>query len=164
MKWSEVGGMSCSVARTASIIGDRWTILILRNAFLRIRRFEDFQANLGITRHLLAGRLKRLVDEAILERVPYQESPLRYEYRLTLKGRALYPILVQMTVWGDAWMDGGKGPPLLYKHLSCGKTITPRLSCPECGEALDARQMTVVPGPGLALADAVGRKPGRGRA
>jgi len=163
MKWSEVGEMSCSVARTASIIGDRWTMLILRNAFLRIRRFEDFQSNLGITRHLLAGRLKRLVEEGILRRELYQDAPPRYEYRLTLKGKALYPVLMAMTVWGDAWMDGGKGPPLLYQHTSCGKTITPRMSCPECGETLDPQQVTPLPGPGLTLADAVGSKRARGK-
>ncbi|HSW13352.1 MAG TPA: helix-turn-helix domain-containing protein [Solimonas sp.] len=164
MKWSETGGMSCSVARTASVIGDRWTILILRNAFLRIRRFEDFQSNLGITRHLLAGRLKRLVEEGILERVSYQDAPPRFEYRLTLKGRALYPIVVAMTAWGDAWMDGGKGAPLLLQHKSCGKVVTPQLSCPECGEAIEPQQMSALPGPGLMLADAVGRKPRRKKA
>lgn len=156
MKWSEVGSLSCSVARTASVIGDRWTILILRNAFLRIRRFEDFQSNLGITRHLLAGRLKRLVDEGILTRTPYQESPPRYEYRLTSKGRQLYPVLISMAAWGDAFMDEGKGPPVLYRHEPCGHTVTPRLSCPDCGEAVHAHEITPLPGPGLVLADAVG--------
>ncbi|AXQ30179.1 transcriptional regulator [Solimonas sp. K1W22B-7] len=158
MKWSEVGGLSCSVARTASVIGDRWTILILRNAFLRIRRFEDFQSNLGITRHLLAGRLKRLVDEGILARVAYQESPPRYEYRLTSKGKLLYPVLIAMATWGDSFMDGGKGAPVLYQHKSCGKIVTPQLACPECGGAMHAHEVTALPGPGLKLADAVGRK------
>lgn len=158
MKWSEVGGLSCSVARTASVIGDRWTILILRNAFLRIRRFEDFQANLGITRHLLAGRLKRLVEEGILERVAYQDAPPRYEYRLTSKGKLLYPVLIAMATWGDAFMDGGKGAPVLYQHKLCGKIVKPQLSCPDCGEAMQAHEVTALPGPGLKLADAVGRK------
>jgi DNA-binding HxlR family transcriptional regulator len=125
MKWDEVGEMPCSIARTAAIIGDRWTLLILRNAFLGMRRFEDFQANLGLTRHLLASRLKRLVAEGILARVPYQQAPLRHEYRLTDKGKALYPVLLALTAWGDAWMDQGAGPPLLYRHQSCGKTMRP---------------------------------------
>lgn len=158
MKWSEVGGLSCSVARTASVIGDRWTILILRNAFLRIRRFEDFQANLGITRHLLAGRLKRLVEEGILERVAYQDAPPRYEYRLTAKGKLLYPVLIAMATWGDAFMDGGQGAPVLYQHKRCGKIVKPQMSCPDCGEAMHAHEVVALPGPGLKLADAVGRK------
>jgi DNA-binding HxlR family transcriptional regulator len=158
MKWDEVGEMPCSIARTAAIIGDRWTLLILRNAFLGMRRFEDFQANLGLTRHLLASRLKRLVAEGILARVPYQQAPLRHEYRLTDKGKALYPVLLALTAWGDAWMDQGAGPPLLYRHQSCGKTMRPVTVCSECQLPLDAHHVTPLPGPGLAAA----RRRGRG--
>jgi DNA-binding HxlR family transcriptional regulator len=157
MKWDEVGEMPCSIARTASVIGDRWTLLILRNAFLRLRRFEDFQANLGVTRHLLASRLKRLVDEGILARVPYQQAPLRHEYRLTDKGKALYPVLLALTAWGDAWMDQGAGPPLLYRHQSCGKTIRPVTVCSECHAPLEAHHVTPLPGPGLVAARRTGR-------
>jgi DNA-binding HxlR family transcriptional regulator len=151
MKWDDVGEMPCSIARTASIIGDRWTLLILRNAFLRMRRFEDFQANLGVTRHLLASRLKRLVEAGILARVPYQQAPLRHEYRLTDKGKALYPVLLALTAWGDAWMDQGAGPPLLYQHHKCGQHTRPLMVCSECHLPLDAHQVTPLPGPGLAV-------------
>src|SRR5262245_9027633 len=101
MRWREIGGMTCSVARALSIVGDRWTLLILRDAFLRTRRFEDFQASLNLTRHRLADRLRKLVDAGVLERVRYQERPSRYEYRLTEKGRDLYPVIVSLVRWGD---------------------------------------------------------------
>lgn len=149
MKWDDVGEIPCSVARSLSVLGDRWTLLILRNAFLRMRRFEDFQANLGLTRHLLASRLKRLVSEGILERVAYQQAPARYEYRLTDKGRALHPVLMTLTAWGDRWMDQGKGPPLLYQHKHCGKLMKPTLVCSECGEPVEAHHVVPLAGPGL---------------
>lgn len=152
MKWKQVAEMPCSIARATSVIGDRWTVLILRNAFLRMRRFEDFQANLGMTRHLLASRLKRLVDEGILARVPYQQAPLRHEYRLTVKGKALYPVLMALTAWGDVWMDKGAGPPLLYQHQTCGKHMHPVMVCSECHEPIDIHHVTPQPGPGLAVA------------
>ena len=101
MRWNEISGMQCSVARALSVIGDRWTLLVLRDAFLRTRRFEDFQRQLGVTRHLLAGRLKKLVAAGILEKVRYQEKPARYEYRLTEKGRDLHPVIVSLLRWGD---------------------------------------------------------------
>src|SRR5215471_2867844 len=86
MRWNELSEENCSMARTVSVIGDRWTLLILRDCFLRVRRFEDFQERLGITRPILANRLKKLVDEFVLVKVPYQQRPRRYEYRLTQKG------------------------------------------------------------------------------
>ena len=91
MRWNELSEENCSMARTVSVIGDRWTLLILRDCFLRVRRFEDFQERLGITRPILANRLKKLVDEFVLVKVPYQQRPVRYEYRLTQKGLDLYP-------------------------------------------------------------------------
>ena len=104
MRWNDIGGITCSVARTLSVVGDRWTLLILRDAFLRTRRFEDFQAHLGMTRHRLADRLAKLVEHGVFERVRYQERPERYEYRLTEKGRDLYPVIVSLVGWGDRWM------------------------------------------------------------
>ena len=86
MRWNNLDDEACSLARTVSVIGDRWTLLILRDCFLRVRRFEDFQARLGITRPILASRLRKLVKEFVLTKVPYQERPLRHEYRLTQKG------------------------------------------------------------------------------
>ena len=99
MKWQNVGEQPCSVARALSVIGDRWTMLILRNAFVGIRRFDDFQANLGVTRHVLSDRLKRLVEHEILKRTPYQDRQERFEYRLTEKGLELYPVLLTLAAW-----------------------------------------------------------------
>jgi DNA-binding HxlR family transcriptional regulator len=149
MKWDDTAGLPCSIARTMSVIGDRWTMLILRNAFLRMRRFEDFQANLGVTRHLLASRLKRLVAEGILARVPYQKSPLRHEYRLTDKGKSLHSLLMAIAAWGDEWMDQGAGPPMVYLHQSCGKHVRPVTVCSECHEPLSIHNVQPLPGPGL---------------
>ena len=142
MRWDEIKGMPCSVARTLSVIGDRWTLLVLRDAFLRTRRFEDFQRQLGVTRHLLAGRLRKLVEAGILERVRYQEKPARYEYRLTEKGRDLYPVIVALLRWGDRWMSDESGPPLTLVHKACGHAMHPTLVCPDCGEAVGARDVT----------------------
>ncbi len=149
MRWGEIGGMTCSVARALSIVGDRWTLLILRDAFLRTRRFEDFQASLRLTRHRLADRLKKLVDAGVLERVRYQDRPPRYEYRLTEKGRDLYPVIVSLVRWGDRWMAGADGPPIELIHRSCGHQITPTLTCPDCGQAISARDMQPQLGPAL---------------
>src|SRR5258708_37323575 len=147
MCWKELSEENCSVARTVSVIGDRWTLLILRDCFLRVRRFEDFQERLDITRPILASRLKKLVDEFVLVKVPYQQRPLRYEYRLTQKGLDLYPIVMAIVHWGDVYMVGKKGRPLLHTHDLCGKDFDPLLVCSECGEPLMARQVHCRPGP-----------------
>lgn len=149
MSWDEVGEMPCSVARSLAIVGDRWTLLILRNVFLRVRRFADLQTQLGIPRHVLSTRLKRLVEEDVLAKVAYQESPPRYEYKLTEKGKDLYPVILSLVAWGDKWLDQGKGPPLLYRHKQCGHTFRPTLACSECGEPITARDVAVEMGPGM---------------
>lgn len=147
MKWDDVGNLNCSVARSLAVIGDRWTMLVLRNAFLGTRRFDDFQLQLGVTRHVLAERLKRLVEAEIFRKEAYQ--PNRYEYRLTDKGRALYPVLLSLTAWGDAWLDEGRGKPLVFQHKGCGKMMTPTMVCSECGEPVTARDVIPMAGPGL---------------
>lgn len=147
MKWDDIGSLNCSIARSLALIGDRWTLLLLRNAFLGTRRFDDFQSQLGVTRHVLAERLKRLVEADILNKEAYQ--PNRYEYRLTTKGRALYPVLLALTAWGDAFLDEGAGPPIIYHHKNCGKAMTPTMTCSECGEAVHARDVLPMVGPGF---------------
>lgn len=149
MKWRALDAEPCSIARTLSFVGDRWSLLVLRDCFLRVRRFEEFQRRLGVTRHILADRLKRFVDADILTRVAYQTKPERHEYVLTEKGLALYPVLMAMARWGDAYMDDGAGPPLRYRHRPCGHHFSPAMCCSECGEALDPRAVIVEPGPGL---------------
>jgi DNA-binding HxlR family transcriptional regulator len=148
MRWNDLKTETCSVARTVSVIGDRWTILILRDCFLRVRRFEDFQARLGITRHVLADRLRKLVRLGVLQRVRYQQKPRRYEYRLTPKGLDLQPVLLAIMHWGDTHMAGRRGRPVLLEHLDCGHVFDPVVACSQCGGPVGARNVRVRPGPG----------------
>ena len=141
--------MSCSVARTLAVVGDRWTLMVLRDCFLGTRRFDDFQSQLGATPHVLSDRLRKLVEEGVLERVAYQERPRRHEYRLTEKGLDLYPVIASLVRWGDRWTAGAEGPPLLLHRRDCGHATTPTLCCSECGETLDPRHMEARPGPAL---------------
>jgi DNA-binding HxlR family transcriptional regulator len=136
------------VARTLAIIGDRWTLMILRNCFLGSRRFGDFQRHLGAARNLVADRLAKLVDAGILERRVYQQRPLRHEYLLTPKGRELQPVMLALVAWGDAWTDDGSGPPVENVHTTCGKPMHQQGVCSECGEPLTTRNVRPRPGPG----------------
>jgi DNA-binding HxlR family transcriptional regulator len=140
MKWDALEEEPCSLARTVAVIGDRWSLLILRECFLRKRRFEAFQASLGITRHLLAERLKKLVRFGVLRRIPYQESPKRYEYILTQKGLDLYPIIMSIVNWGNIHMVDSRGRPMLHEHKKCGKLFDPVMVCSECGEPVRKRR------------------------
>ncbi len=148
VKWNELGQETCSVARTLSVIGDRWTLMILRDAFLQVTRFDDFQKDLGISRHRLSERLKKLVEDGVLNKVEYQNNPPRFEYRLTKKGVGLYPVLMMMVKWGDEHLDQGKGAPMVYKHEACGHYFKPQLSCSECSEPIGANEVVPELGPG----------------
>ncbi len=148
MQWNELDQQSCSMSRTLSVVGDRWTLMILRDCFLKVRRFDEFQARLGIGRPILADRLQKLVDSFVLTKVAYRENPVRHEYRLTQKGLDLYPVIMAIVHWGDVHMSGKKGRPLLHQHLGCGQQFDPVQVCSECAVALDPRQVRVVPGPG----------------
>jgi DNA-binding HxlR family transcriptional regulator len=141
MRWNELAEQECSLARTLAVIGDRWTLLVLREAFLRVRRFEDFQQNLGIARRVLSERLAHLTAEGVLEKHPYQDKPLREEYRLTAKGLDLYPSLMALIHWGDKHCAGPDGPPVLHRHKTCGHDFRSVASCSECGEVLDPREV-----------------------
>lgn len=138
----------CSVARSLETIGDRWTMLIIRDAFLGMRRFDDFQRDLGIARNVLSDRLARLVDDGILERRAYQERPERFEYRLTEKGIDLWPVLVSLMKWGDRHAPEMAGPPTLILHRGCGGEVDERFVCQSCGAPVDARSAEARPGPG----------------
>jgi DNA-binding HxlR family transcriptional regulator len=142
MKRTSFADMDCSIARTLEVIGEWWTMLILREAFNGVRRFDGFQARLGIARNVLATRLQRLVDSGILERRRYQERPERFEYRLTDKGRDLYPVLMSLMHWGDRWAVGEDGPPVRLTH-KCGHAPGPILACQHCGEEMSPRDVTV---------------------
>ena len=149
MRWSEIGSEVCSVARALSIVGDRWTLLILREAFLRTRRFQDFQARLGASRNIVADRLQKLVEHGVLERRRYHEHPPRFEYRLTEKGRDLYPVVISLANWGDRWLDEGNGRPIEHVHRPCGHVMSAVATCSECGEPLDPREVEPRLGPAL---------------
>lgn len=150
MRWDDIDLQVCSVARALSVVGERWTLLILRDAFLGTRRFDQFQSRLGITRHRLSERLGKLVDQGVLTRVQYSEKPPRHEYRLTRKGLALYPVLMTLGHWGDEWMERGQGAPVEYFHQRCGKKMKTVLTCSECGEDLRPQHVTPMVGPALA--------------
>jgi DNA-binding HxlR family transcriptional regulator len=140
-------GMNCSVAQTLEIVGEWWTVLILRDAFFGVNRFDQFQERLGIARNVLTDRLGRLVDHGILERTAYQAHPVRHEYRLTAKGRDLWPVLVAIRQWGDAWA-APHGPPVELVHSTCGRVATARPTCSACGELIDPATIRSRPGPG----------------
>lgn len=145
MRWSEIGNERCSVARTLSVIGERWTTLVLREAFLGTRRFEDFQQRTGAARPVLADRLRLLTTHEVLRKQRYAERPDRFEYRLTEKGLELYPVIVALMHWGDRWMDDGAGPPLQLTHLGCDGPLRPTLACGSCGEPVTARDVHPTP-------------------
>jgi DNA-binding HxlR family transcriptional regulator len=144
---------ACSIARTLELIGDRWTLLIVRDAFMGVHRFEVFQRSLGIARNVLTDRLDRLVDAGILRRQLYQERPDRYEYRLTRKGVDLWPMLITTIKWGDKHL-ASEGPPILIRHKDCGGDIDQRLHCVACGAELGPTDVFVERGPGAKAAAA----------
>ncbi|MFI0354534.1 winged helix-turn-helix transcriptional regulator [Actinomadura sp. 9N407] len=138
---------NCSIARSLEVVGDRWTLLVIRSAFEGVRRFDDFQDALGVARNVLTDRLIRLCDEGILRRVRYQERPDRFEYRLTRKGVELWPVIMTLLKWGDRHYAPG-GPPLLVGHAGCPGLLTDRLTCDHCGAVLEPDQVEPRPGPG----------------
>ena len=150
MRWTEIGEQTCSVARTLGVVGDRWTLMILRDSFLGTRRFGDFQRHLGAARNLVADRLSKLVENGILERRQYQDRPARFEYLLTRKGRDLQAVMLALVAWGDRWMDDGNGPPLENVHTGCGRPMHLQGVCSECGEAITLDNVRPRLGPGLA--------------
>jgi DNA-binding HxlR family transcriptional regulator len=139
----------CTIARAVDLLGEGWTLLVLRQACLGTRRFEDFQRALGIGRNILTLRLNRLVDEGLLHRVEYQERPRRHEYRLTEKGRDVYPILAAMAAYGDKWLVGDEGTPLVLHHTACDHDMHAVVVCSECDQPLDVRAVRATPGPGI---------------
>ncbi len=140
-----------SVERTLALVGgERWTFVILREIFLGVRRFGQLVRNLNIPRPTLAARLRSLVDNGLLVRVPYAQDPERFEYRLTDSGRDLFPAVVTLMQWGDKHLPVPEGPPLVLRHQSCGQIVEARLLCSNCNQELNARNVTPPePGPGF---------------
>lgn len=150
MRWEEIDSQVCSIARALAIFGDRWTLLIIRDAFRRVRRFSEFQKSLGITKHRLSDRLTRLVYSGILEKRMYDEKRSRYEYRLTAKGLDLYPVLMSVVNWGDKWVCDEDGSPVVFTHTQCGHTCHPKMVCDVCDGEIVATDIEPSVGPGVA--------------
>ena len=151
--------MVCSIARTLDVVGERWTLLILRDVFVGIGRFDAIQDDLGISRKVLAERLDALLAKGVIERVAYQHNPPRFDYVLTEKGLDLAPVLLAMMAWGDRWEARDAGPPVLMRHESCGQAATAVAVCSECGERLEPDAVTPLPGPGAPAGAARGDMP-----
>ena len=141
-------GQVCSIARALEVVGERWTLLILRDAVVGLKRFDEFQDSLGIASNVLTSRLKLLCDEGVLERSPDEERPGRPKYVLTDKGRELGPALIVLMKWGDRHYPTPKGPPRLTLHAGCGGTIGSDLRCDRCGRQAKGGEIEFLPGPG----------------
>jgi len=148
MSRKNIETLNCSIADTLNLIGEWWTILILREAFFGSHRFDEFQQHLGIARNILTARLKKLCDSGILERVPVKEGAKRHEYKLTPMGRDLHPILIALTQWGDRWLNETDGAPVIFTERSSGEEIAEVSILSKDGRVLKARDLRLIPGPG----------------
>jgi len=138
MSRTDLASQNCTLARTIELIGDAWTLMVLRELFLGERRFDALLRQTGASPHILSQRLKRLENEGVLRRETYTTHPPRHDYRLTPKGRDLWPVIVTMKQWGDSWLEAGDTPVAII-HKDCGRTVIPHVTCPDCGEPMTAR-------------------------
>lgn len=148
MTRKNIDSLNCSLANALNLIGEWWTILILREAFFGTCRFEDFQQYLGIARNILTARLNKLCDSGILERRPIKEGAKRHEYKLTKMGRDLYPTLITLTQWGDRWLHATDGAPVKFIERSTGEEISDVVIRAKDGRELKAHDLALIPGPG----------------
>ena len=141
---------NCAIGAAVAVIGEKWTFLVLREAFNGVRRFDDMRRRTGAPRQILSDRLSRLVRDGMLRRVPYQEhrQRSRHEYRLTAKGRDLYPVFVALMEWGDRYAVAPGGPQVLLTHRDCGEPVELQLTCAAGHRLESARDVTPLPGPG----------------
>ncbi len=141
--------VNCSIARTLEVVGEKWSLLVLREAFWGVRRFDDLQRNLGVARNVLSARLETLVAQGLLTRTPYREGGqrTRFEYRLSAAGRDLYPVLVALMQWGDRHRGDPSGPPVVLHHRGCDLQAGAAVVC-ACGQQLAPREVEPRPGPG----------------
>ncbi|MFC9993724.1 winged helix-turn-helix transcriptional regulator [Nocardia sp. NPDC127526] len=158
MRRTSFEDMNCSIAQCLEVVGDWWTLLIVRDALFGITRFDDFRSRLGIARNVLTQRLDHLVAQGILDKAPYQDNPLRYDYTLTRKGRSLWLVLTAMRQWGDTWA-APDGPPVEAVHDTCGHTMTVQPVCSACGDHLAGRDIHPVLGPGARTPDLLPHPP-----
>jgi len=148
MRRTSFADMPCSIARALEVVGEWWSLLIVRDAFLGVTRFDDWQRRLGIARNVLTARLEHLVDQGIFERRLYQRQPERHEYVLTRKGRDLGPVLTALRSWGDTHEPMPGGPTTVLVHDDCGHATRPVQTCSHCGEPLRSGRAHIEPGPG----------------
>lgn len=148
VKRDEAINLPCTIAKATAVFGDTWNLLLIRQACLGSKRFDEFQDQLGIGRNILNGRLSSLVDEGVFSRVVYQVNPERHEYRLTEKGRDAWRILSAMAAWADEHALRGAPTPLVYKHKTCNHRMHAEVVCSHCGDELDVRDVLALPGPG----------------
>lgn len=153
MKRVDTSDWPCTIARSVALLGDHWNLLLVRQACRGTRRFDDFQRELGIGRNILTVRLNHLVDEGLMQRVAYQDNPPRSEYRLTQQGREVYPILAAMAAWGERWLTGPEGTPLVLHHTTCDHDMQAVVVCSECAAPIDVRETTARRGPGYRAHD-----------
>ncbi|MGW4528015.1 winged helix-turn-helix transcriptional regulator [Amycolatopsis sp. NPDC004378] len=139
---------TCSISRALEVVGERWTLLVLRDVQLGLHRFDELIESLGVTRTVLSQRLRHLVDEGVLERSAYQQRPERFAYHLTDKGQALAPVIAHLLWWGDAYYPEPAGPPRLLRHHGCGGPVEAHFTCGKCGSDLSANDVDSEPGPG----------------
>jgi DNA-binding HxlR family transcriptional regulator len=145
----EYDGQICSIARSLELVGERWTLLVVREIFHGRRKFSEMQRSLGVARNVLTDRLQGMVDEGILERRPYSERPERYEYFLTEKGLDLWPVMIALMHWGDKYESLPGGRPSIVVHKECGGEIDDRRICIKCGKQLEVREARAIEGPGM---------------
>ena len=148
MQRTDFSQMTCSIARSLAVAGEPWSPLVLRDVWVGINRFDDLQRDLGLSRKVLAERLKHLVEAGMLERQAYSERPPRHEYVLTRKGLEFVDVLIALAAWGDRWTAGAAGPPVLLRHHACGHRTHAEVRCAHCQEPLHAADVTPEPGPG----------------
>jgi DNA-binding HxlR family transcriptional regulator len=141
VKWSDIASQRCSIARALSVVGDSWTMLIVRELFNGNRRFGGLLAETAAPPAILSERLAALEHDGVVSKRPYSERADRFEYRLTDRGRDLYPVLISLMAWGDRWMSDGGPPPVQLRHTTCGQHTTPTLHCSACGGEIDPRAM-----------------------
>ncbi len=164
MLGNQYTSQTCSIAATLEVVGERWSLLIVRDVFLGLRRFDEIQEDLGIARNVLQTRLVRLLDQGVLEKRLYQERPQRWEYRLTEKGLDLWPTIISLMKWGDRHAAQAGGPPVVLEHRGCGGAVDEHLTCERCGAKLSAREARALPGPGASASHPLLRRRERTRA
>jgi len=145
MQRTDFGAMACSIARTLDVVGEPWSLLVLRDIYVGITRFDQIQADLGISRKVLTERLTTLTEQQVLFRTAYSTRPPRYEYLLTKRGLDLCDLLLIMVRWGDTWRAATDGPPVLHRHRACGAITHAVLRCPECDQPMSAADTDVLP-------------------